>query len=77
LNLGGENGFAFSYLNFTGSYDTDQEDYVKYGSFYQQTPYQQSLNGSSFRLDTNDIFLLGGSNDGGIQSLIHSPTNTG
>lgn len=81
LNVGGANGFSLSYINYTGSYDTNQEPInggnVSFGSFYQQTPYQQSLNQSAFRVDAQGSSLVGGTSDGSIQNAIHSVTGTG
>ncbi len=82
LNLGGANGFSLSYMNYTGAYDISQHDktspsFVGYGSFYQQTPYQQSLNQSAFRIDALGSSVIGGTSNGSIQNAIHSVTNTG
>jgi RHS repeat-associated protein len=81
LNIGGENGFSVSYMNYTGSYDTSQEPgnggSVGFGSYYQQTPYQQSLNQSAFRIDALGTSVIGGTSNGSIQNAIHSVTNTG
>jgi len=81
LNFGGSNGFSLSYVNFTGAYDIRQEPEnggnISYGSYYEQTPYQQSLNNSAFRLDNKNGTFFGGPSDGSIQDFIHSKTNTG
>ena len=78
LNVG---GFSVSYLNYTGSYNRSQEPgnggTVGFGSFYKQSSYQQSLNQSAFRIDSNGTSLLGGTSNGSIQNGIHSVTNTG
>lgn len=74
LNFGGvENG----YQNFTGAYDRGQESTIKYGGLYKQTNYQKSLNQSFYFIRSNGISIEGGPNNGGVQILIHSGTNTG
>ncbi|WP_082577840.1 DUF6443 domain-containing protein [Flavobacterium sp. Root186] len=83
LNVGGANGFSLSYLNYTGSYDMNQSNdmkastFVGYGQYYKQTPYQQSLNQSAFRIDALGNSVIGGTSNGSIQNGIHSQTNTG
>jgi hypothetical protein len=81
INVGGANGFSFSYTNYTGSYDTNQEPdnggNASFGSFYQQTPYQQSLIQSAFRIDAQGTSVIGGTSNGSIQNAIHSVTGTG
>ena len=65
------------YQNFTGAYNRKQEKDISFGSFYEQTDYQQSLNQSFFSIRANGFGLDGGSNNGSVQNGIHSVTNTG
>lgn len=74
LNFG---GIEFGYQNFTGAYDRTQESTCKYGCIYKQTNYQKSLNQSFYFIRNNGISIEGGPNNGGVQNLIHSRTNTG
>jgi hypothetical protein len=48
-----------------------------YGCLYDQTSYQQSLNQSFYFARKDGFSLEGGPNNGGVQNLIHSGTNTG
>jgi RHS repeat-associated protein len=74
FNLG---GVEFGYQNFTGAYNRRQENYCNYGCNYEQTDYQKSLNQSFYFLRNNGISIEGGPNNGGVQRLIHSVTDTG
>lgn len=58
-------------------YDRTQESTCKYGCIYKQTNYQKSLNQSFYFIRNNGISIEGGPNNGGVQNLIHSRTNTG
>jgi RHS repeat-associated protein len=70
-------GLEIGYQNFTGAYNRKQEKDISFGSFYEQTDYQQSLNQSFFSIRANGFGLDGGSNNGSVQNGIHSVTNTG
>ena len=74
LNFG---GLEIGYQNFTGTYDRGQESGGGYGTIYNQTDYQKSLNQSFYSLKFNGLNIEGGPNNGGVQNLIHSVTDTG
>jgi len=76
FNIG---GVEVGYQNFTGAYDRGQESYLKYDTnkTYEQTNYQKSLNQSFYFIRANGISIEGGPNNGGVQKLIHSKTDTG
>jgi RHS repeat-associated protein len=78
LNFG---GLEVGYQNFTGAYSRTQEPEFggscAYGCLYNQTPYQQSLNQSFYFARKDGFSVEGGPNNGGVQNLIHSGTNTG
>lgn len=74
LNFG---GLEIGYQNFTGAYDRGQESGCGFGCIYNQTDYQKSLNQSFYSIKFNGLNIEGGPNNGGVQNLIHSGTDTG
>lgn len=73
-------GLEIGYQNFTGTYDRGQElgeNRIGYGSYYNQSEYQQSFNQSFFSLRFGGFGLDGGFNNGSVQDDIHSVTKTG
>ncbi|MFV0530274.1 MAG: hypothetical protein ACK5MD_02425 [Flavobacteriales bacterium] len=55
----------------------DEPNRCGFGCRYNQSDYQQSLNQSFYFIRGNGVSVEGGPNNGGVQNLIHSVTDTG